>query len=133
MTDRTPPMPLFAGIHTIWCYVSDMPKAVAFYRDVLGLQTVYESENWTSFAVGPSGRLGLHWGLPEPPTAANWILGFVTPDLRLLRRRLEESGHRTGHLHEIPDGVVLEVRDPDGNLLQATQLGTRLADLEDGA
>ncbi len=33
-------------------YVSDMNRAVAFYRDVLGLPLKFESQGWSEFAMG---------------------------------------------------------------------------------
>ena len=33
-------------------FVADMTRAVAFYRDVLGLQLKFESPGWSEFSTG---------------------------------------------------------------------------------
>ncbi len=40
-------------------FVSDMGKAVKFYRDVLGLQLKFESPDWSEFVTGET-TLALH-------------------------------------------------------------------------
>ena len=40
-------------------FVSDMKRAVAFYRDVLGLPLKFESPGWTEFATD-GATLALH-------------------------------------------------------------------------
>jgi lactoylglutathione lyase len=40
-------------------FVSDMKRAVPFYRDVLGLPLKFESPGWTEFATG-GATLALH-------------------------------------------------------------------------
>ena len=40
-------------------FVSDMQRAVAFYRDVLGLPLRFESPHWTEFAT-EGASLALH-------------------------------------------------------------------------
>ena len=46
--------------------VSDMRRSVGFYRDVLGLRAISESEWWSEFDVG-NGTLALH---PAPKAEA---------------------------------------------------------------
>ena len=36
-------------------YVADMGKAIAFHRDVLGLELKFESPFWSEFATGENG------------------------------------------------------------------------------
>lgn len=117
----------FKAIDTVWCPVADMDRAVSFYRDVLGLTPEYESAYWTSFQVGPSVHLGLHAG--AAPEGSSFVVGFLCDDLRALRLRLLDEGLQPGEYHDIPRGVVMDLQDPDGNRLQATQLGTTSARL----
>jgi catechol 2,3-dioxygenase-like lactoylglutathione lyase family enzyme len=60
-------------------FVADMDRAIAFYRDVLGLPVRFESPFWSEFDTGPV-TLALH-----PASAANppgrVQLGFDVPDL----------------------------------------------------
>jgi catechol 2,3-dioxygenase-like lactoylglutathione lyase family enzyme len=46
-------------------FVSDMKRAVVFYRDVLGLPLKFESPGWTEFAT--EGATGTHaaWKGPD--------------------------------------------------------------------
>jgi catechol 2,3-dioxygenase-like lactoylglutathione lyase family enzyme len=36
------------GVATVWVPVSDMDRAVAFYRDTLGLEVKSQSDDWRS-------------------------------------------------------------------------------------
>ena len=45
---------------TIMCYVSDMSRAVAFYRDACGLPLQVESPGWSQFDLGNGAAIGLH-------------------------------------------------------------------------
>jgi predicted enzyme related to lactoylglutathione lyase len=45
-------------------YVYDMPRAVAFYRDALGLRVVSESPGWSMLSCGDA-LVGLHMIGPE--------------------------------------------------------------------
>jgi catechol 2,3-dioxygenase-like lactoylglutathione lyase family enzyme len=96
-------------------YVSDMPSAVGFYRDVLGLEPRDESANWSTFRTG-SCTLALHaldgrrLGVGEPdPT-------FLVADAAVERERLARVGVHVSEIREPASGVrVFDVRDPDGN------------------
>jgi lactoylglutathione lyase len=49
-------------------FVSDMTRAVAFYRDAIGLPLRFQSPGWTEFATG-GATLALHLteGADTPP------------------------------------------------------------------
>lgn len=55
-------------------FVSDMGKAVKFYRDVLGLQLKFESPDWSEFVTGET-TLALHPASEKNP-AGKIELGF---------------------------------------------------------
>lgn len=125
---------MISGLHTTWCQVSDMDGAVAFYRDVLGLLPGYTSPYWSEFDLG-NGKIALHPPLGDRQgTLGNpnggWFLGVRTENIKALRQRLEESGATiNGDYHDTPNGVVLSFADPDGNPIQAIQLGMKTASL----
>ena len=119
--------PAFELLDTVWCPVSDMDRATAFYRDELGLTPSYESEHWTSFPLGNGVQLCLHGG--GGAEGGGFVVGFLTSDIVSLRKRLIAAGVTVGEYHSIPRGVVMNVSDPDGNRLQATQLGAKAAGL----
>ena len=60
-------------------FVADMDRAIAFYRDVMGLKVRFESPFWSEFETGPV-TLALHPASEaNPPGRVQ--LGFETPDL----------------------------------------------------
>lgn len=118
--------------HTLICQVADMDRAVTFYRDVLGLDPGYTSPHWSEFKMGET-RIGLHPsfdGSPVEPDGRGWVLGVATPDIRELRTKLVATGVKVAEgYHDTPSGAVMDFRDPDGNALQAIQLGAKAKDL----
>ena len=98
-------------------YVRDMNRAIGFFRDVLGLQTRFESAHWTTFDTGACA-LALHAtdrrerGIGEPdPT-------FLVANADAERERLAALGVEVTELREPVAGVrVFDLRDPDGNRL----------------
>lgn len=119
--------------HTLICQVSDMDRAVAFYRDVLGLTPGYTSPHWSDFMMGDT-RIGLHPSFdrsPIQPNGQGWVLGVQTEDIRALRSALVGAGvFVSDGYHDTPSGVVMDFRDPDGNALQAIQVGSKARELE---
>jgi catechol 2,3-dioxygenase-like lactoylglutathione lyase family enzyme len=96
-------------------YVSDMERAVRFYRDTLGLELDRHGEVWTTFRTGAC-TLALHaidgreLGTGEPdPT-------FIVDDAAVERTRLRAAGVDVSEVREPAAGVrVFDARDPDGN------------------
>jgi len=60
-------------------FVTDMNKAVRFYRDILGLQLRFESPGWSEFATGET-TLALHPASDMNP-AGKVEFGFTVPDV----------------------------------------------------
>ena len=60
-------------------FVADMDRAVAFYRDTLGLTLRFASPFWSEFDTG-TVTLALHPASEQNPAGAVQ-LGFGTPDL----------------------------------------------------
>jgi len=122
------------NVNTILCQVEDMDRAVAFYRDTLGLQPGNVSPYWSDFQLGGI-TIGLHPPMrgSSPPYAVplkGWILGVQTDDLAELRARLTATGAViNGDYHDVPGGVVLDFADPDGNAIEAIQTGATAAGL----
>src|SRR5262249_2206844 len=78
-------------------FVSDMKRAVAFYRDVLGLPLRFESPGWTEFAT-EGATLALHASEgpnpekagPHRATAGRCRPGLSVPDLTAFHKRMVE-------------------------------------------
>jgi predicted enzyme related to lactoylglutathione lyase len=111
-------------LHTLICEVDDMDRAVAFYRDVLGLPVPFTSPHWTSVQLGTT-RIGLHPPMSGQAVGRGWIVGIAVDDIVGLKAHLTNHGCATGEYHDTPGGVVMNFEDPDGNRLQAIQVGVK--------
>ena len=95
--------------------VADMPRAVAFYRDALGLTPgPMASDFWTEFDVaGGTFGVGAFEQVGTPGTAQS--LALEVDDLAALRAALTERGAESTEPYETPICWISMVRDPDGN------------------
>jgi len=103
-------------------FVSDMKRAVSFYRDVLGLPLRFESPGWTEFATD-GATLALHpgegsspeKGSPQHLPPGRCRPGLSVPNLDEFHERMVER--KMPCLQEPKDvfGVRLaQYLDPDG-------------------
>lgn len=94
-------------------FVADMDRAVAFYRDALGLALKFSSPGWSEFATGET-TLALHPASADNP-AGSTHLGFGTPDVHAFHRTLTAAGVRFTRAPEPLHGVTLaEFVDSEG-------------------
>ena len=122
---------MIKGLNTLITYVRDMPRSVAFYRDVLDLPLVTEGPGWSQFDLGNGLALGLHMmrGGGAAP-APGWVPSFSVEDVKAARERITSAGAKlTQDFHDIPGGVVIEFEDPNGNPISLTQQGITAAEL----
>ena len=91
-------------------YVADMEKAVAYFRDTLGLTLRFQSPGWSEFATGDV-TLALHLATQDEP-AGTTELGFRVADVG------REYASRTLAFVEAPREVhgtrIARFRDLDG-------------------
>ena len=73
-------------------FVSDMDRAVAFYRDTVGLELKFSSPEWSEFATGTT-TLALHPASAENP-AGTTHLGLHSDDIAGVHRSLTAAGVR---------------------------------------
>lgn len=71
-------------------FVSDMDRAVRFYRDVLGLPLQFTSTGWSEFATGET-KLALHPASEQNP-AGTVEIGFRVPDLNQFYSAMQAKG-----------------------------------------
>lgn len=98
-----------------------MPRAVAFYEKVFGLQPLFVSESWSELAHGET-IVALHGGHDghRNPTG----LTFQVPDALESAAQIEAHG---GQILEVPNQnpgepiMMGRFRDPEGNLVFVTQ------------
>ena len=114
--------PVTAGIVQLHIRATDLPRAIAFYRDVLGLPFLFESNGLAFFQCGPT-RLML--SRPEQPELdhPSSIVYFGTDDIQKGRDTLVQRGAQgVGQPHMIarlPDREVwlCDWKDSEGNLM----------------
>jgi predicted enzyme related to lactoylglutathione lyase len=94
-------------------FVADMDRAVAFYRDTLGLTLKFASRGWSEFATGAT-TLALHPASDENP-AGTTHLGLHADDVAGVHRALTAAGVRFTREPTPEHGVTLaEFVDSEG-------------------
>jgi predicted enzyme related to lactoylglutathione lyase len=95
--------------------VSDLPRAIAFYADGLGLQkSGIDSAAWVEFEIG-GGTFGVgNFEQVGKPGAAQ-SLALEVDDLPAYRKALSARGIESSEAHETPVCWISVVKDPDGN------------------
>lgn len=105
-----------AGAPVMMVPVTDMPRAIAFYRDALGFPLKYRSEDETWAQVGDEQTtLGLHPG--DVRTGVDTGLGLRVADLGATCRLVTSHGGRV-HSGASNSAPVVTIEDPDGNLIR---------------
>lgn len=103
-------------------FVSDMKRAVAFYRDVIGLALRFESPGWTEFAT-EGATLALHLSeasKSDRDDATRVPAGRCRPGLRVPnlddfhRRMVENNVPCIQEPEEVFGSRVAQYVDPDG-------------------
>jgi len=109
--------------------VSDLDRAVAFYRDVLGFREMQRYGSQAAFlsAGGYHHHIGLNtwesWGGSPPPQGSTGLYhaAILYPNRRELARalmRLIEHGYPLGGASDHGVSEALYLSDPDGNGLE---------------
>src|ERR1700751_6028434 len=71
-------------------FVSDINRAVKFYRDVLGFELKFESLGWSEFVTGDT-TLALHPASQRNPAGT---VGFTVPDVQKFHKDVSTKGVR---------------------------------------
>jgi predicted enzyme related to lactoylglutathione lyase len=105
--------------------VTDMARAVAFYRDALGLvQGGLESPYWVEFDVaGTTFGIGNFEQVGTAGTAQS--LALEVSDIAAFRAALAARGIETTEPHDLPNCWISVVRDPDANQIWLHQAKAR--------
>jgi catechol 2,3-dioxygenase-like lactoylglutathione lyase family enzyme len=101
----------------VYYWTRDMDRAVAFYRDVVGLSLVRrDGDQWAELDAGPV-RFALHRGDDQPPASGTVV--FKVDELDEARWTLESRGAVfDSHVGEVGFARFATFRDPDGNPVQ---------------
>jgi predicted enzyme related to lactoylglutathione lyase len=113
--NQTQTRPVVTGIDMAACLVSDPERAIAFYRDVLGL---------TPTQCDRQGR-GAEFTLPDGSTFGVWNNGdgkisgaaffFAVDDARSAVDEFRSRGARISYVNETAVCLMAFGQDPDGN------------------
>jgi predicted enzyme related to lactoylglutathione lyase len=71
-------------------FVSDMDRAVKFYRDVVGLSLKFQSPGWSEFSTGETS-FALH-PASDQNLAGKRELGFSVPDIQQFHTEMTGKG-----------------------------------------
>ncbi len=102
----------------VYLFVTDMDRAIAFYRDTLELEMAQRSgDEWAQFSAGTL-QLGLH-GTGHVAGRAGGTIAFTVADLDASKAKLASRGVEIGHEGggEGRGPRFVEFADPDGNVL----------------
>lgn len=115
----------WAGESTAALEVNDYDRSLAWYRDVLGWEVVFELPEW-KWAQLQSPVQGLLVGIGQSEQVKEGggaTLTFTVTDIDAARGYLEQQGVRfDGDTHQVEDMVRLATfYDPDGNALMLAQ------------
>lgn len=123
---------MITGVQDVYYNVADMPRAVGFYRDVLGMRVIDSNEWWSSLDCFGT-RIGLHGtgGAGAARLAQETHDAFcgatltlrstdLDADLAYLRRCRVDVVSRSDE----PWGSIALFRDTEGNLLKLMQPAT---------
>jgi catechol 2,3-dioxygenase-like lactoylglutathione lyase family enzyme len=111
---------MITGVHSTFYWTSDMDAAVAFYKDVLGLDmSARYGEDWSEFKLAGT-TVALHGTRGAAPPHAGATVVFEVDDLDRAMVQLASRGVRfEGEITEVPEsGRFVSLRDPAGNLVQ---------------
>jgi catechol 2,3-dioxygenase-like lactoylglutathione lyase family enzyme len=114
------PRGVVGRLDLVFYWVTDMQRAVAFYRDVLGLRLLrQDSATWAEFDAG-GRRFALHSaGDGQPVGGGGATAVFEVDDLRRAKGELSAKGVRFVHEGDV-EGYArfASFLDPDGNTVQ---------------
>lgn len=115
------------GIYLSWIVVKDVPKAIKFYTEIVGLKLKeYDQEFGWAELSGPAGStLGIAQENDQDPIRAgsNAVVTVSVDDIEKAKAYFTEMGAKlVGDTMEIPGHVKLQTfTDTDGNTLQLVQ------------
>ena len=105
---------------TVWYRVSDLDRARAFYRDVLGFEEIFVDfeDGWSRLTHG-----GMEIALAEgEPEESSGVAHVDVEDVKAEAQRLRDEGVEVGVVFELHGQIrLVDVFDPDGNRIQLAQ------------
>lgn len=110
-----------SGVAAVWVPVADMDRAVAFYRDALGLDVKMQQQDWSEVDAGGL-TIGLNAREETSGNSSNGgaVISFQPDgDIEAEVQRLESAGVTfTGEISDHEWGRIAPFKDTEGNDLQ---------------
>ncbi|MFJ3385420.1 MULTISPECIES: VOC family protein [unclassified Curtobacterium] len=108
------------GVAAVWVPVTDMGRAVAFYRDTLGLDVTSESDDWSEIdanglRIGLNGRESAGSSQDGGAVVSFQPDGSIEDEVAGLKDR---GADIRGEISEHPWGKIVPFKDSEGNDLQ---------------
>ena len=105
----------------IMLMVKDIPTAVKFYSEGLGLKVKMSSPGWAELDADGT-TIAMHAASENGQTGGSPILSFHVEDVYATIAKLEEMGAKLeGRVREPSFGKVAAMRTPDGTILSLLQ------------
>ena len=106
----------------IYYYVSDMDKAVAFYKDVMGFPVKVRFENhWAEMDAGPI-TIGLHPAEKGArPKQGGRTISCNVADIEKFVAEIKAKGAKVGKIQTPERGKFVMISDPDGNEIHVVE------------
>ncbi|WIB60456.1 VOC family protein [Curtobacterium sp. MCLR17_007] len=108
------------GVAAVWVPVTDMARAVAFYRDTLGLEVTSQDDDWSE--IDANGlRIGLNARESASASSDGGAVvsfqpnGSIEDEVASLKER---GADIQGEISEHPWGKIVPFKDSEGNDLQ---------------
>ena len=105
----------------VYYRVSDLDRAICFYREVLGLQLVRRDVVACFDLDGVMLELVPDASIRQPRAGGNARLCFRVEDIRTARAELADKDVPVGPVEEKSNGLLVTFCDPDGNEMSLWQ------------
>jgi predicted enzyme related to lactoylglutathione lyase len=113
----------YQGFIWIGLFVEDLPAAVAFYRDVLGLGLLDKGDDWAHFDAGDEALFELFGGgkaarAPKDPAQQPLVVGLRVKDMDHAMAELQAKGILFTETGGSENTRWAHFSDPEGNQLE---------------
>ena len=115
------------GIDMHGYLVKDVPRAIAFYKDMLGLTPTFEMEQGAEFELPDGSTFGV-WKMNDGDTVSSAGAGvfFAVPDIKEAHAQLKSRGVKfeDDEPFESPVCHMIAAYDSEGNMFMLHQRKT---------
>lgn len=116
----------FTGIDHVTVLITDADRAIAFYRDILGLTPVNGPSTFSGAGLDvrwfKAGAQYIHLLLsPEADNPGRRHFALQVDDANVARQEVEAKGIAIRETTPIPGATRFFVSDPDGNRIEIIQ------------